>query len=317
MQQAISNLCISDSLNAPLVEFVRSMYWGGGSHVQYCGETSVPQRWGLVKFAKSLQFPSNIKTHLVPQPHYSEGIISLPLADLTGCLLVPRFFIARAIIVIFLTCSTLRTIMAQDRTFFSELNCEFGAQFPEFGEAGLDQDGDRFLGAFERSDNTLNVEEDALRSSPGRVSVEPWTGLGCTCGLSFITCSEHSNLQEVDDIFLPSDVALCYDKAQPPQGVPECATIPDAPEDGVPHIDDNLPGQPPHGDMQDAPRPQKKRRTKISTEARSELEYYFARDPYPGGKELRRLSRSTKPSYRTISVWFSNSRARRKICHRK
>jgi hypothetical protein len=81
---------------------------------------------------------------------------------------VPRFFIARAIIVIFLTCSTLRTIMAQDRTFFSELNCEFGAQFPEFGEAGLDQDGDRFLGAFERSDNTLNVEEDALRSSPGR-----------------------------------------------------------------------------------------------------------------------------------------------------
>jgi hypothetical protein len=209
--------------------------------------------------------------------------------------------------------------MALDWTSPSQPNADFDARFLELSEPGPYQHESNFSDPLEWLDDTSNTIEDvALNLDPACVSVEPWTGLGCTCGLSFITCSEHNTVLGADGVSGLSNVELWYDKAQVTQGVqPEGATIRDAHEEDIPHIDNNLYGPQLRKEVQEDSKPRKKRRTKISAEVKSELEKHFRRNPYPAGKELGRLSTSTKLSYSTISMWFSNSRARRKICHRK
>jgi hypothetical protein len=270
-------------------------------------------------FAKPLSLPSNVKTHLVPQPHCSQGYNIATLADLTRCFLNPPFLFVHVNLAVHVTRSIFATPMALDWTFPSLPNANFDAQFLEPSELGPYQHGDNFFSSLEWSDDTSNIIEDgASNIDPARVSVEPWTGLGCTCGLSFITCSEHNSALGTDGVSGLSDVGLWCDNAQATQRVrPECAAIPDAHEENIPPTDKNLYGSPRREEVQEDSKPKKKRSTKISAEAKSKLEKHFTRNPYPACKELDRLAKSTKLSSRSISMWFSNSRARRKICHRK
>jgi hypothetical protein len=234
-------------------------------------------------------------------------------------LLKPFSLVGRIALVVPLTHSTFSKTMALDWTFRSQPNADFDAQFLGLSEPGLYQDDHDFLGSLEWVHNTLDTTEDeTLNLDPAPISVEPWTGLGCTCGLSFIACSEHDTAVERDDVSALSDVASWNDNAQATQGVQQgCATTLCAHEHDVPHNKMNIRQPQPREGTREKLKAQKKRRAKISAEAKCELEKHFTQDPYPSGKELERLSTSTKLSYRTVSMWFSNSRARRKICHRK
>jgi hypothetical protein len=227
--------------------------------------------------------------------------------------------VARIAFVIPVTRSTFPTTMALDWTSPSQPNADFDAQLLESSEPGLYQEDRDFLGSLEWVYDTSNTKEDGtLNLDPAPIPVEPWTGLGCTCGLSFIACSEHDTVVDSHGVSALPDIASWYDNAEATRGVQqEFATTLGAHEYNVPHTKVNMSQSQSREDTQEKLKTQKKRRSKISAEAKAELEKHFTRDPYPSGKELERLSTSTKLSYKTVSMWFSNFRARRKICHRK
>jgi hypothetical protein len=61
----------------------------------------------------------------------------------------------------------------------------------------------------------------------------------------------------------------------------------------------------------------KSKRTHIGTVARKVLDEHFRYNPYPGEEETSSLVRATQLTRRTISTWFSNTRARKKTDERK
>jgi hypothetical protein len=212
--------------------------------------------------------------------------------------------------------------MALDWTRPSQLDSGFDTQFLDFGDPSIDQSAYEYTDFFEDFHEPLELfDDDALRSDLDRladVSAEPWPGLGCTCGLVSITCSEHNNAAESNGRFSPLiDTTCCNDTEDVQEVQPDDTAISNACDDDDPRTEDSRYAPRPSKESQGVSKPQKKRRTKISIEAKRTLEKYFASNPYPTVQELRMLSRSTKLSQRTISMWFSNIRARKKISHRK
>lgn len=193
--------------------------------------------------------------------------------------------------------------MALDWTFPSLPNEAFDLHDVDFADSTF---FDSFL---ELDPPSLPGMVHALHPSD-LLSVEPWAGLGCTCGLGFITCSEHNSQDAANDYSKHSCDTTDY---EPSTHIPN-ASEPTGPaslckESDLTCIDKVIP-QPA---VMDKMRllSQKPRRATIAPSLKGLLEQQLVTNPYPTAKDVKILSSRTGLSLKTITTWFANHRARK------
>jgi hypothetical protein len=157
--------------------------------------------------------------------------------------------------------------------------------------------------------------EDAFRLesySSDFASLEPWAGLGCTCGLEFIACTEHSDLSTTGSIaFSPGTITDQHnrphatDKSQSDAGA-----LSDYRTDTL-HSDTQKVASVPITEQQTISEPKKFRMPPLSREIKRTLDNYFAMDPYPKKRDIEYLAHCNGVGPKSVAHWFSNARARK------
>lgn len=140
----------------------------------------------------------------------------------------------------------------------------------------------------------------------------PWVDQGCVCGLSDVVCSKHSRfvptstyVHHTTDSFREASISA-GPSTQPTDVVDtapyQSATIPVNPVWAV-----NSSSVPEQGCAI-----KRTNRTIIPKEAKHILEQHFAVDRYPPFVGINLLARKTNLTFKTVRMWFANTRSRKR-----
>jgi hypothetical protein len=179
----------------------------------------------------------------------------------------------------------------------------------------LDEPGTHLVPSLEHCDligGMMSVtQEDGLQLGPDS-SLEPWMGLGCTCGISLIACSEHDNLSGPG-----------YSCSPPHVTTGECCHATDGLRSDIntqsygqtetlhpvtKHLDSDSTKE-----QLKLPKPKRARVSPLSAKIKRILDDHFAIDPYPKRRDIESLANSTGLRAKSIMTWFTNARARKRV----
>jgi hypothetical protein len=179
----------------------------------------------------------------------------------------------------------------------------------------------RMATSLERSDlfdGIVAVTREGVSQSEAHYSnsssLEPWIGLGCTCGLSFIPCNEHGNLSGTDfSNLLPHVTANQYHYSHAANGLQA-----DIAERSIYHTDALQADPQPinsntTGEQQATSKLKRARVSPFSDKITRTLDEHFASDPYPKRRDIEGLAIRTGLRAKSIMTWFTNARARKRI----
>jgi hypothetical protein len=198
--------------------------------------------------------------------------------------------------------------MALDWSFPAQPAGHFDTQFFDLEEPGTD-----LVTSLEHSDLLGGImavmQEDGLQSGPDS-SLEPWMGLGCTCGISSIACSEHDNLTGP---YSPSHVATADQCYHATSGLRSDNTTQSYGHTEMLHPVTKQPDPYSTEEQQKLPKPKKARVSPLSAKTKRILDDHFAIDPYPKRRDIEGLANSTGLRAKSVMTWFTNARARKRV----
>jgi hypothetical protein len=197
--------------------------------------------------------------------------------------------------------------MALDWSFPTQPAGHFDTRFFD-----LDEPGTHLITSLEHSDVLDGImavtQEDDLQSGPDS-SLEPWMGLGCTCGISSMACSEHDNFSGPDSQSHLT-TAECHDA--------NIGLRSDVTTQSYDHTETLHPvtkdlGSYSTEEQQKLPKHKRTRISPLSARIKRILDDHFAIDPYPKRRDIEGLANSTGLRAKSIMTWFTNTRARKRV----